>query len=60
MRIEENASSSSVLFQFPVILYNNMSDIFINICSAKKILIYFLKTELRLEIFSKSHFRAQH
>lgn len=60
MRIEENASSSPVLFRFPIILYNNMSDIFINICSAKRIPIYFRVTELRLEIFSKSHFQTQH
>lgn len=42
MRIEENSSSSPVLFQFPVILYNKMSDIFISICSAKNLPIYFL------------------
>lgn len=60
LRIEENAGSSPVLFWSPVILYNNTSDLFINICSAKNNPIYFLVTELRLEIFSKSHFRAQH
>lgn len=58
MRLEENASSSPVLFQFPVILYNNMANIFVNICSAKTFPMYFLVTELRLEIFSKSHFRT--
>lgn len=40
LSVEKSARSSPVLFQFPIILYNNMSNLFINVFSAHKYHIF--------------------